>query len=231
MKYIAIIAAEDKEVEAVVGIMNNVSNEKVYDVDINLGKIKGVSCLVAKAGVGKVNAARTTQIIIDKFDISFVINIGAAGATDEKLKIGDIVISNGLVQYDFDVTAFGREKGFVSGVGKIFEADEKLIEACEKASKQSNISYKNGIIATGDKFVNNRADKLNIKNEFDAKCVEMEGAAIAHVCKLCNVPFIVIRSISDEVDGVASIAFTEFLETASKRCAELIFNMVDILNS
>lgn len=222
MKYVAIIVAEDKELEAVTNIMGDVANEKFYDIDIYLGKINNVSCLVAKAGVGKVNAARTAQIIIDKFDISLIINTGAAGATDETLKVGDIVISTGLVQYDFDVTAFGREKGFVSGVGKIFEADKNLVELCENAANLCEIGFKKGIIATGDRFVNSREEKLIVKKEFDSLCVEMEGAAIAHVCKLCDVPFVVIRSVSDEINGEACIDFNDFLETASKRCAEVL---------
>ena len=222
MKYIGIIVAEDKELEAVLDVMSDISDEKIYDIDVHFGKIGDVSCLVVKAGIGKVNAGRTTQIIIDKFEISSVINIGAGGATDSVLKIGDVVISKGLVQYDFDVTAFGREKGFISGVGKIFEADKTLISLCEKAFDLCGIRYDEGIIATGDKFVDSKEEKKEIGDEFDAKCVEMEGAAIAHVCTLCNVPFVVIRSISDELDGEAKVDFEEFLETVSKKCADVL---------
>lgn len=226
MKSIAIIAAEDKENEAVLEMMSDVSCEKVFNIDVYKGKIKDSSCILAKSGVGKVNASRTAQILIDRFDVECLINVGAAGATDTNLKIGDVVISTGLVQHDFDVTAFGREKGFISEVGKIFEADSKLVEKCEKVITSLGLNYEKGIIASGDRFICNKNEKAEIKDEFDAICVEMEGAAIAHVCKLCNIPFLVIRSISDELSGDAKVDFEEFLEIASRKCAAVIYNMV-----
>lgn len=222
MENIAIIAAEEKEVTAVKSIMDNVITGKVFNITYYTGSISGINCVLARSGEGKVNSARTTQIMIDKFNVSSVINIGAAGATRESSKIGDIVISTGLVQYDFDVTAFGREKGFLPNIGKIFEADKKLIGLCEEAFKLCEIPYEKGIIATGDRFVSNVSDKIKIGEEFDAKCVEMEGAAIAHVCKLCDVPFVVIRSISDELCGDAKVDFDKFLDTASKKCADVL---------
>lgn len=227
MKYIGIIAAEDKEVEAIKSLMLDVIEENVYNLTIFKGKIKDFSCLLVKAGIGKVNAGRTAQIIIDKFEISAVINVGAAGATSEKLKIGDVVISTSLIQHDFDVTAFGREKGFIPGVGKELEADSNLLKLCEEAVSLSDINYKKGIIATGDSFVSSSEEKLELSKTFEALCVEMEGGAIAQVCSLCDVPFVVIRSISDEVKGDARVDFEEFLETASKRCAEMIYNMIE----
>jgi len=227
MKYIAIIAAEDKEVEAVKSIMSDISDEMIYDINISIGKIKGVPCVLAKSGVGKVNAGRTTQVILDKFETLAVINTGSAGALDERLNIGDIVISSGLVQHDFDVTAFGREKGFVSGVGKIFEADSRLIDICENALTASKIPFYKGLIATGDRFLSSKDEKLEVRDEFNAMCAEMEGGAVAHVCKLCNTPFMVIRSISDELNGDAHIDFNEFLETASKKCANIIYNIIE----
>lgn len=227
MKYIAIIAAEDKEVEAIKNIMSDVSSNQIYDINVWTGKINNVWCVLAKSGVGKVNAGRTTQVILDKFETFAVINTGAAGALDENLKIGDIVISTGLIQYDFDVTAFGREKGFVSGVGKIFEPDDRLVSICEKELAVLELPFKKGLIGTADRFLSNRDEKISVKNEFGAMCAEMEGAAVAHVCKLCDVPFIVIRSISDELNGEASVDFNEFLEVASNRCSKIICNLVD----
>ena len=227
MRYIAIIAAEDKEVEAVVSIMSDINREKIYDIEIYVGKIKDVLCVVAKSGIGKVNAARTTQVIIDKFEVSAVINTGSAGALDSRLKIGDIVLSTGLIQHDFDVTAFGREKGYVSGIGKIFEPEIRLIDACEAVLKLLNFSYYNGIIVTGDTFLSTREIKSKIGEEFSAMCAEMEGAAVAQVCKLCGVPFVAIRSISDELSADAKIEFDKFLEVASKKCADIICNVVE----
>lgn len=227
MKYIGIIAAEDKEIEAIKSLMTDMAEEKIYNLSIYKGKIRDSSCLLVKAGIGKVNAGRTAQIIIDKFEISAVINVGAAGATSAKLKIGDVVISTSLIQHDFDVTAFGREKGFIPGVGKNFKADENIVNWCKEAATLNDISHEKGIIVTGDSFISSGEEKLELNKEFNALCVEMEGGAIAHVCTLCDVPFVVIRSISDEVNGDAKVDFEEFLETASKRCADIIYNIVD----
>jgi len=227
MKYIAIIAAEDKEVAAIKNIMSDISSETIYDINVWTGKINNIWCVLAKSGVGKVNAGRTTQIIIDKFEVTAVINTGSAGALDERLKVGDVVVSTGLVQHDFDVTAFGREKGFVSGVGKIFEANTRLIDICDKELTLAEISFYKGLIATGDRFLSSKDEKIEVRDEFGAMCAEMEGAAVAHVCKLCNVPFVAIRSISDELNGEANVDFNEFLEMASNRCAKIIYSLID----
>jgi len=226
MKYIGIIAAEDKEVLAIKNIMTDLTESKIYNITVYIGKIKEKQCVLAQSGVGKVNAARTAQILIDKFNVSHIINTGSAGALDEKLKIGDVVISEGLVQYDFDVTAFGREKGFISGVGKIFEADNDLVSLVENIVLKKNIRYYKGIIATGDRFLSSKEVKADIGKEFGALCGEMEGAAVAHVCKLCAIPFVVIRSVSDELNGEAKIEFDKFLDVASKRCAEIIYSII-----
>ena len=227
MKYIAIIAAEDKEVFAIRNIMTDISEKNIYDIKVLCGKINNISCIVSQSGVGKVNAGRTAQILIDKFDVFAVINTGSAGALDESLKIGDVIISSELVQHDFDVTAFGREMGFIPGVGKTFPADSRLVEICEAELNKKDISFKKGIIATGDKFLSNRDIKTTVGGNFNALCAEMEGAAVAQVCKLCDVPFIIIRSISDELNGNAKIDFDEFLEVASKKCADIIYDIVD----
>ena len=227
MEYIAIIAAEDKEIAAVKVLMTDIVEEQIYNIKVWHGKIKNVACVIAQSGVGKVNAGRTAQVLIDKFDVKAIINTGSAGALEESLDIGDIVISNGLIQHDFDVTVFGREKGFIPGNGKIFEADSNLVTICENTLIKNNINYKKGIIATGDKFLSNKDVKSEVRKETEAVCAEMEGAAVAHVCKLCDIPFVVIRSISDTLVGDAKIDFNEFLEIASKRCADIIFDVIE----
>jgi len=227
MEYIAIIAAEDKEVLAIKEKMTDIIEDKIYNITIYTGKIKSVNCVLVKSGVGKVNSARTTQAIIDKFNPSCVINTGSAGALKDTLKIGDVVVGTSLIQHDFDVTAFGREKGFIPEVGKEFLPDNKLVEICEKELESKEISFSKGTIVSGDKFISTTSDKNDLGNEFNALCGEMEGASIAQVCKLCGIPFIVIRSISDELNGEAKIDFEEFLETASKKCADIIYNIIE----
>ena len=197
---IGIIVAEVEEMEAVKEIMENITSTDIYNLKIYTGTINNKEFLLVRGGVGKVNAARVCQIITDNFDLDFIINVGSAGGLNENLNIGDIVLGEKLVQHDFDVTAFGREKGFIPETGKFFESDKILLEKCE----------------------NIKLDNQKIKQDFNAACVEMEGAAIAQVCTLNNIPFLVIRSISDIPNGKNEIDFIEYLKLASKNCAEFI---------
>lgn len=218
---IGIIVAEIEEMEAVKGIMEDVNSIDIYNLKIYTGKINNKNSLLVRSGVGKVNSARVAQIITDKFDLSFIINIGSAGGLNEDLNIGDIVLGETLVQHDFDVTAFGREKGFIPETGKFFESDKNLLQKC-KNIKIDNQKIVVGTIASGDMFLTDSTLKEKIKQDFNATCVEMEGAAIAQVCALNKIPFIVIRSISDIPNGKNEIDFNEYLELASKNCAKFI---------
>jgi len=223
-EYVGIIAAEDKEMLAIKNKMTNVEEEKIYNLTFYKGNINNTKYILVKSGVGKVNAARTAQILIDKFPIKSVINIGSAGGINENLKIGDIVIGEKLVQHDFDVTAFGRDKGFIPETGKYFESNKPLIQNIKKVLNNINEEFNIhiGTITTGDTFLTDINKKDNIKLEFNADCVEMEGAAIAQTCTLCNVPFVVIRGISDVPNGENHIDFNTYLDMISKRVANLI---------
>ncbi len=137
------------------------------------------------------------------------------------LNIGNIVIAKNLVQHDFDVTAFGRGKGYIPDTGMFFECDSILLQRCENI-KIDSIKIITGIIASGDIFCTDTKMKEDIRANFCADCVEMEGAAIAQVCSLNSIPFIVVRSISDTPNGNNNIDFNEYLHFASKNCAEFI---------
>lgn len=226
---IGIITAMDEETNEVKKVMENLEHFKIYDIDMYKGSISGKDCVLAKCGVGKVNAARTTQLLIEKNDVDCVINVGSAGALNPELDYGDIVISNKCIQHDFDITAFGHEKGYITDLGKYFDADEKLVEKCDNILKNMlKDEYKTviGTVASGDQFQNDRNNKKEIYNEFNADCVEMEGAAVAQTCKLCDVPFIVIRSITDKSNENEHVDFYEYLQMASKRCADFITEFV-----
>lgn len=218
---IGIIVAEVEEMDAVKEIMENVNSVDIYNLKIYTGIINKSEVLLVRGGVGKVNAARVCQIITDKFDLECIINVGSAGGLNENLNIGDIVVGEKLVQHDFDVTAFGREKGFIPEAGKFFESDKTLLEKC-KDIKIDNQKIVTGIIGSGDVFLTNTNSKEQIKREFNCDCVEMEGAAIAQVCTLNKIPFLVIRSISDIPNGKNEIDFNEYLKIASKNCAKFI---------
>ena len=225
MSKIGIIVAMEEELESILEIMDNIEEKEIYGLTFKTGQIEKNKIIVVKCGVGKVNAARVTQILIDTFNVKCVINVGAAGALNPFLNIGDIVIGEKLIQHDFDITAFDHDKGYITGVGDYIYSDSELIEKFENAAnnlKEKDYKIKKGIIATGDIFCTDIEMKNKIFSKFDADCVEMEGAAIAQVCYLDKIPFIVIRSISDSPNGNNEIDFDKFVELASKRCANIL---------
>ena len=225
MKNIGIIVAMQEELEEILKIMEETKKKEIYDITYIEGKIGENNIIITLSGIGKVNAARTTQILIDKLNVKCIINVGSAGALNPILNIGDIVIGNKLIQHDFDITAFNHKKGYITGVGDYLECNEDLVKKFEKITNNiENKEYKTitGIIASGDIFCTEINMKNKIYSKFNAECVEMEGAAIAQVAYLCNIPFIVIRSISDSPNGNNAIVFDEFVKLASSRCAKIL---------
>jgi 5'-methylthioadenosine/S-adenosylhomocysteine nucleosidase len=149
-----------------------------------------------------------------------VINIGVSGSVDNRLDIGDIVVGEKLVQHDFDVTGFGRKLGEIEGIGIYIETNSKLLDVFK------NKDVKIGVIASGDKFVTDISDKNFIREEFKALCVEMEGASVAQVCLINKIDFLIIRSISDKLDGSSKIEFPKFLVSSSKKAANLLYDVI-----
>lgn len=225
-----IIAAEEEEMIEIKNLMKNINEKKIYNLDFIIGEIEERKCVLVKCGVGKVNAARTVQILIDNFDIQNIINIGSAGAVNEKLNVQDIVIAKDLVQYDFDITQVGNyEKGEICEIGKFIKSDEKLIKLCEKTINQmenKEFNIKIGTIASADMFCADPKKACKIRKEFNAECVEMEGAAIAQVCMLDNIPFLVIRGISDTPNGNNKMDFHTYLKIVSKTVAKILKSVI-----
>ena len=228
---IGIIAAMSEELQAILKNIEFSSKKKILNIEFAEGKINNKDIVLVESGIGKVNAARTTQILIDKYNVDYVINIGVAGAISENLQIGDVVIGKYLVQHDFDITAFGHDLGYITGVGKEIYSDEYLINLFKSVLDNSNIKGMLGVIASGDIFCNSKELSLKIHDKFLADCVEMEGAAIAQVCFLSNVPFVVLRSISDVVNGTNEVDFDEFLESSSEIIANILKKGIEIINS
>ena len=225
MKYIGIIVAMDEEREEIINIMKDVEVKQVYNLRFLVGKIQGKNCIIAKSGVGKVNAARTTQIMIDNFELSYVINIGVAGAINGLLNIGDVIIAKHVVQHDFDITAFDHSKGYITGVGDRVKCDEQLVSEFEQvieSQPEKNYRIKMGIVATGDIFCTEIWMKDKIRVKFDADVVDMECGAVAQVCYLDRIPFIAIRCVSDTPNGDNASTFDENLKMASRRCANIL---------
>ena len=218
-----------EEMEAIKELMCEILERKIYDLTFFEGKINQKECVLVQCGVGKVNSSRTAQILIDKFDIEYIINVGSAATANDELEIGNIVIGKDLVQHDFDITAFGHKKGYISNVGESVRSDAKLIEKFEEVINNiENRDYKIklGTIASGDIFCTEVEMKKKINSKFNADAIEMEGAAIAQVCYLDNIPFIIVRSISDNPNGQNNITFEEYLELASKRCSEILKKVI-----
>jgi adenosylhomocysteine nucleosidase len=187
-----------------------------------MGKLKKHDVVIVKCGIGKVNAGRTTQVLISEYSPKYIINTGIGGGLNQQLKIGDIVISTDLIQHDFDVTAFGYPKGYMcTGVNKDeatkYVADKNLSEnvkkVLEKVSGERTIFM--GRVLTGDMFVSSKEKREQLVKDFDGFCCEMEGAAIAQVSSLNNVPFTVIRLISDLPSGKGPEDYNKFEKEAA----------------
>ena len=228
---IGIIAAESKEMNEIKKLMKNIEEKDLFNLQFFTGKIEEEECVLVECGEGKVNAARTTQIMIDIFKIDKLVNVGSAGAINEDLNVKDVVIADKLVQYDFDISGLGYEKGEICNIGKYIYCDKTLVEQCKKAIENiENESYKVaiGTIATADSFCDKPEIAKMVRKEFNAECVEMEGAAVAQVCYLDKIPFLVIRGISDTPNGNNKIDFRKYLEIASKQSAKILQNLIKI---
>lgn len=227
---IGIIVATDEELIETKNILDSYEEKDIYDLTFIKGKINGRKVIVVKSGIGKVNAARTTQILIDNYKIDKIINIGAAGGINPELKIKDIVIGDRIVQYDFDISESGDfEKGEIQGIGKFLRSDEKLINVCKKVlekrfEKDYNVVI--GTIATADMFCTDSEVAKKVREEFGAECVEMEGAAIAQVCHLDRIPFLIIRGISDTPNGNNEMDYYTYCHVAAKMAAELLQDLL-----
>ena len=225
MEFIGIITAMEEETEAILNIMKDIKVRQTYNLRFLIGTIQGKNCVLVKSGVGKVNAARTTQVMIHNFNIKYIINLGSGGSINGLLNIGDVVIAKHVVQHDFDITAFGHSKGYITGVGDKIICNRELVNELEQIIRsipERSYQIKIGVIASGDIFCSETWMKDKIRAKFDADVVDMEAAAIAQVCYLDNIPFMGIRSISDTPNGNNANTFEENLKLASKRCANIL---------
>lgn len=213
MKKIGIIFAMKEELDALKKYLVLNNEYEIFNLKFYEGTISDVEVVLVQSGIGKVNAARTTQILIDNIKVDYIFNIGVAGGLDSSLSVGDIVIGEKLIQHDFDITAFGHNKGYIPDVGDFIEADTYLINIANEVLKSDKeVSVKHGIIASGDIFCSESWMSEKINKKFNALACEMEGASIAQVCYLCHVPFLILRSISDVPNNNNVVTYEEFLE-------------------
>ena len=221
----------EEEINAIKEYLTVTKETKIYELTFIEGLISDKECVIVEGGVGKVNAARTAQILIDNFKIDYLLNVGVAGGIDESLNVGDIVIGQRLVQHDFDITAFDHKKGYIPNIGDYINADEELVNLANKViTSTENTHVKTGTIASGDIFITDQNISKEINKEFAALCVEMECASIAQVAKLCNIPFLILRSISDVPNNNNKVTYEEFLEESTKIIAKVVNNLLKELN-
>jgi len=188
---------------------------------------KGLDIVLCYSKIGKVNAALTAMTLLEKFGCEVLLFTGVAGAVDPHLKIGDLIAATQLCQHDLDITAFGHPHGYVPE-GKVYvEPSRELLHIAHEIAEEKGIELKGGIIATGDQFIADSARKGWIEQTFEADAIEMEGAAVAVVCDAMNVPFFILRAISDAADMDATFDFDEFLKHSSKVSSSFIMAMLE----
>ena len=193
------------------------------------GKLSGKEVVVVRSGIGKVNAAVCAQILADRFGADVIINTGIAGSLDAAIDIGDIVISTDAVEHDMDASTFGDPVGQIPQMDTFsFPADEKLVKLAKEVNEKINpdIHTWTGRIVSGDQFVSSNEKKEQLIRLFDAKCTEMEGAAIAHTAYLNHISCVIIRAISDKADNSASMDYPAFEEAAIRHSVRLIEALV-----
>jgi len=229
MSKIAIMGAMPEEVEPIVAKLENLK-ETVYAANTYYeGLYNGQEVVVAYSKIGKVFATLTATMLIEKFGCDTLLFSGVAGAISGELNIGDLIIADGLCQHDLDITAFGHPFGYVPEGDVCIPTDVNLRNIAKEVAASKGLTLKEGVIATGDQFVANAERKDWIGSEFKADALEMEGASVAVVCSSLEIPFFILRAISDSADMDASFNFDEFLESSAKISADFILSMVDAI--
>ena len=227
---IALIGAMPPEISLLQENLQNLRSEHMADFDIYCGEYAGKNVVLALSGIGKVNAALSTALVLQHRP-DFVINTGSAVGLGSRLKVGDVVIGTQTAHHDVDITAFGYAIGHVPQMPARFESDPALCAAAEKAAAAfEHAAVHRGLIVSGDQFVHSSESVAEVRRHFpDAQAVEMEAAAIAQSCHRFGVPFVVVRAISDLADEEADTSFETFLKTASVHSAKMVLQLIEAL--
>ncbi len=226
---IGIIGAMEEEVSQIVNMMNDVQQTEIAGMSFNKGNLNGKNLVVVRSGIGKVNAAMCTQILATYFNVNYVINTGVAGSLKNEINIGDIVISTDALQHDMDATGFGYKPGIIPRMQtSVFEADRHLIDIAENACHTAipEVGVFKGRVVSGDQFITDKAAKERLIRLFEGYCTEMEGAAIAQAAYLNNIPFLIIRAISDKADDSASMDYGTFERKAIDNSVKMLCTMI-----
>ena len=217
---IGIIGAVVEEAEAIKKEIKEIKETVINGISFFTGKFNDKDVVFVQSGIGKVNAAITATLLIEKFKVSEVIFSGVAGSLDERLKVGDVVIGHDIVQHD--VTAFGYKMGQIPQMKEwAFESDKELVE---KAGNINDFDHRIffGRILTGDQFVSKKDVKIRLGKDFEALCVDMESGAVAQVCTRLGVKFLIIRSISDSITDESDMEYETFVKLAAKNSTRIL---------
>ncbi len=227
---IGIIGAMEIEVESIKKLLGDSRVKTVSGIDFVSGTYANQSVVTAKCGVGKVFSALCAEAMILEYKPDMIINVGVAGCLSEKLKIGDIVIAEAVVQHDMDTSPLGDPVGMISDINIVeIPTDKRICDALKKSVKNVGIRCETGIIASGDQFVADSGKKKYITENFNAKACEMEGASIGHVCYVNNVPFGVLRAMSDGANDGATIDFPTFAKMAAENSVKVIKEFLSLI--
>jgi adenosylhomocysteine nucleosidase len=232
---IGIIGAMDDEVALLRSALEKPERGSVGGFEFFSGILEGKPVVLLRCGIGKVQSAVGCTLLIDRYKPDIVINTGSAGGVDPGLTFGDAVISEGLVYHDVDVTAFGYACGQLPGMPAVFAVPEDLIKAAESAVDElkgegilpAGFNHVRGVIGSGDAFMHEPDRIAEVRRVFPKiKALEMEGAAVAHVCFLFKTPALIIRALSDIAGAESPVTFNEFLPIASKYSAEIVRRLI-----
>ncbi|MDB4837121.1 5'-methylthioadenosine/S-adenosylhomocysteine nucleosidase [Marinomonas sp.] len=228
MSVVGLIGAMDEEIDVIKSWMGDVQETSIAGCDFFVGKFEGKDIVLLKSGIGKVNAAVSTALLLSKFAPEYVINIGSAGGFDADLNVGDVVISDAVLHHDVDVTAFGYMMGQVPNMPAVYEADNALVSKAKDAINEGAAAQaKVGLIGTGDSFMNDPVRVNAVRDVFPALiAVEMEAAAVAQTCYKFSTPFVVIRSLSDIAGKESPQSFEEYLKLAAENSSLMIQSML-----
>ena len=229
MTKLAIMGAMKEEIDPLLEFFKdykviNYADNNYYELTYN-----GLDIVIAHSKIGKVFASLTASTLIQKFSCDTLLFSGVAGAINPALNIGDLIVATKLCQHDLDITAFGHPYGFVPG-GKVFvESSKELLALAKKVAEKENLKVIEGTIATGDQFIHSNTTKEFIEKTFKADALEMEGASVAVVCDALNIPFFILRAISDSANMDAGFDFDEFLQSSAKISSNYLIKIVDEL--
>lgn len=230
---VGIIGAMEPEIRLLKSSLTDLQTHQFGELEIYTGYLNGCRVALSLSGIGKVNAAIATALLAEHFQAAYIINTGSAGGIGKSIAVGDVVIGTQTAHHDVDVTAFGYQIGQVPQLPARFDSNAALIQLAQQAATVFNdANIHQGLIVSGDQFIHDSSAIETIRHHFpDVAAVEMEAAAIAQACMRLQIPYVVIRAISDAADEQADISFEAFIEQAGKQSAQMVTQIIDALHT